>query len=253
MECKKSQNENEENSTSTNNSISKKINIYKKNILGSPSFNMNLDPRSLEYKIIANISNTLVDSCDSNSEKYCVVKNQKLISPFTTAKTTIKIQDYLERLYIYGRMNISTILLMLIYIDRLCNINKIKLSYKIIHKLMLSSLIVAIKYNEDEMYSLKFYAGFGGVSIEELEYLEICFISRINFNLFIKEDIYNKYYEYFADTDSEDKDIDEEDEKEEREERERREEVEEREEKEIKDLRKEKLELEEKNNIQKSK
>jgi hypothetical protein len=214
---------------------------------------MNLDPRSLEYKIIANISNTLVDSCDSNSKKFCIVKNQKLISPFTTANTPIKIQDYLERLYKYGRMNISTILLMLIYIDRLCNINKIKLSYKIIHKLMLASLIVAIKYNEDEMYSLKFYAGFGGVSIEELEYLEICFISRINFNLFIKEDIYNKYYEYFADTDSEDEDIDEEDEKEEREERERREEVEEREEKEIKDLRKEKLELEEKNNIQKSK
>jgi hypothetical protein len=247
MECKKSQNENEENSTSTNNSISKKINIYKKNILGSPSFNMNLDPRSLEYKIIANISNTLVDSCDSNSEKYCVVKNQKLISPFTTAKTTIKIQDYLERLYIYGRMNISTILLMLIYIDRLCNINKIKLSYKIIHKLMLSSLIVAIKYNEDEMYSLKFYAGFGGVNIEELEYLEICFISRINYNLFIKEDIYNKYYEYFADTDSEDEDIDEEDEKEERE---RREDAEERE---VKDVRKENQEIKERNDIQKTK
>ena len=158
MECKKSQNENEENSTSTNNSINKKNNINKINILESPSFNMNLDPRSLEYKIIANISNTLVDSCDSNSKKFCIVKNQKLISPFTTANTPIKIQDYLERLYKYGRMNISTILLMLIYIDRLCNINKIKLSYKIIHKLMLASLIVAIKYNEDEMYSLKFYA-----------------------------------------------------------------------------------------------
>ena len=52
MECKKSQNENEENSTSTNNSINKKNNINKINILESPSFNMNLDPRSLEYKII---------------------------------------------------------------------------------------------------------------------------------------------------------------------------------------------------------
>jgi hypothetical protein len=232
--------------------VLKKKNVNRRNILDTPSFNLDLNSRSLELKIIANISNTLIDSCVSNSKKFCIVKNPKLLIPFT-ADTSINIQDYLEHLYKYGRMNISTILLMLIYIDRLCNINKIKLSYKIIHKLMLSSLIVAIKYNEDEMYSLKFYAGFGGVSIEELEYLEICFISRINFNLFIKEDIYNKYYEYFADTDSEDEDIDEEDEKEEREERERREEVEEREEKEIKDLRKEKLELEEKNNIQKSK
>lgn len=253
MECNKNQNENEENSTSTNNSINKKCNINKINILESPSFNMNFDSRSLEFKIIANISNTLVDSCDSNSKKFCIVKNQKLINLFT-GDTRIKIQDYLERLYKYGRMNISTILLMLIYIDRLCNINKIKLSYKIIHKLMLASLIVAIKYNEDDMYSLKFYAGLVGVSIAELEYLEICFITCINFNLFIKEDIYNKYYEYFADIDSDDEDIDdEEDEKEEREEREGREKREEIEEREVKDARKEKPELKEKNNVQKAK
>ena len=134
------------------------------------------------------------------------------------------------------------------------NINKIKLSYKIIHKLMLASLIVAIKYNEDEMNSLKFYAQLGGVSITELEYLEICFVTCINFNLFIKEDIYNKYYEYFADIDSDDEDIDdEEDEKEEREEREGREKREEIEEREVKDARKEKPELKEKNNVQKAK
>jgi hypothetical protein len=253
MECNKNQNENEVNSTSTNNSINKKCNINKRNNLESPSFNMNLDSRAFEFKILANISNTLVDSCDSNSKKFYTMKNKKLISPFT-ADTRIKIQDYLERLYKYGRMNISTILLMLIYIDRLCNINKIKLSYEIIHKLMLASLIVAIKYNEDEMNSLKFYAQLGGVSITELEYLEICFVTCINFNLFIKEDIYNKYYEYFADIDSDDEDIDdEEDEKEEREEREGREKREEIEEREVNDARKEKPEIKQKNNIQKAK
>ena len=116
---------------------------------------------------------------------------------------------------------------------------------------MLASLIVAIKYNEDEMNSLKFYAQLGGVSITELEYLEICFVTCINFNLFIKEDIYNKYYEYFADIDSDDDDIDdEEDEKEEREEREKREEIEERE---VNDARKGKPEIKQKNNIQKAK
>ena len=118
---------------------------------------------------------------------------------------------------------------------------------------MLASLIVAIKYNEDEMYSLKFYAEYYGVSIEELEYLEICFISRINFNLFIKEDIYNKYYEYFADIDGEDEDIDEEDEKEERDETEERERREEAKEREVKDVRKENQEMNERNDIQKSK
>jgi hypothetical protein len=253
MECNKNQNENEENSTSTNNSI-KKNNVNRRNILDTPSFNLDLNSRSLELKIIANISNTLIDSCVSNSKKFCIVKNPKLLIPFT-ADTSINIQDYLEHLYKYGRMNISTILLMLIYIDRFCNINKTKLSYKIVHKLMLASLIVAIKYNEDEMYSLKIYAGLGGVSKAELEYLEICFISYINFNLFIKEEIYNKYYEFFAELDSEDDDYgDEEDEKEELEEGEKREERNEiLIEKEEKEKRKEKSEIKEKHNIQKSK
>jgi hypothetical protein len=114
-------------------------------------------------------------------------------------------------------MNGSTIILMLIYIDRLCNINKIKLTYRIIHKLILSSLIVAIKYNEDEIYSLKVYAEIGGVTKAELEFLEICFISFINFNLFIKEELFNKYYDYFAEEESDyDDDEEEEIEKEER-------------------------------------
>ena len=203
MECKKSQNENEENSTSTNNSINKKNNINKINILESPSFNMNLDPRSLEYKIIANISNTLVDSCDSNSKKFCIVKNQKLISPFTTANTPIKIQDYLERLYKYCHINISTVILTLIYIDRLCNINKFKMTYFNIHKLILSSMLVAIKYNEDSYFSMIFYAKIGGVSKKEMIYLEFYFVTLIKFNLFVKNELFNKYNDYIFSNDDE--------------------------------------------------
>ena len=76
---------------------------------------------------------------------------------------------------------------------------------------------MAIKYNEDEIYSLKVYAEIGGVTKAELEFLEICFISFINFNLFIKEELFNKYYDYFAEEESDyDDDEEEEIEKEER-------------------------------------
>ena len=201
MECNVNQNENEneENSSSTNNSINK-LNIYNRiNNYESPFFNISLSNRSTELRIIKNISNVFTDICDNNSKELKTEKNLRLIKPFITINPSIKIKDYLEQLYKYGRMNGSTIILMLIYIDRLCNINKIKLTYRIIHKLILSSLIVAIKFNEDEIYSLKIYAKIGGVTKAELEFLEICFISCINFNLFIKEELFNKYYDYFAD------------------------------------------------------
>ena len=103
-------------------------------------------------------------------------------------------------------MNTSTIILMVIYIDRLCNINKIKLTYSIIHKLMLASMMTAIKYNEDEIYSMKCYAQIGGVSKAEMLELETNFIININFNLFVNTELFNKYYEYFTDENSDDDD-----------------------------------------------
>ena len=212
MECNINQieNENEENSSSTNNS--NKLNIYNRiNNNESPNLNISLNNRSTELKIIKNISNVFTDICDSNSKELKSEKNLRLIKPFITINPSIKIKDYLEQLYKYGGMDGSTIILMLIYIDRLCNITKIKLTYRIIHKLILSSLIIAIKYNEDDIYSLKTYAKIGGVTKAELEFLEICFISCINFNLYIKEELFNKYYDYFADEES-DYDEDEEEE-----------------------------------------
>ena len=148
MECNPNQNENEneENSSSTNNSLNK-INLYNRtNNFEGQNFNTCLNKRSIEQKIILNVSNMLTDICDNNSQMFKSDKNFKLIKPFITINPSIKIKDYLEQLYKYGRMSGSTIILMLIYIDRLCNINKIKLTYRIIHKLILSSLIVSIKY-----------------------------------------------------------------------------------------------------------
>ena len=79
-----------------------------------------------------------------------------------------------------------------------------KLLPYIIHKLILGSIMLAIKYNEDENYSLKFYAKIGGVSLSELLNLEYNFISLINFNLFVTDELFHKYYDFILSSDSDD-------------------------------------------------
>ena len=199
------ENENEFNSSSTNNSQNK-IN----NNLNITHLYSNMNKNSKEHKIISNISDFLTDICDQKSKGLIKEKNQKIIKPFITINPSVKIKDYLEHLYKYGKMDTSTTILMIIYIDRFCNMNKIKLTYTIIHKLLLSSLITAIKYNEDSFFSLKFYSQCGGISKVELALLEFCFVTNIDFNLFVSEDLFNKYYNYFADEDSFDDDEEEE-------------------------------------------
>ena len=162
------------------------------------SFNINLINEELEIKIIENISDLLCHICNENTNKYNNEKNNRLEKYFLSINPSISVKDYLERLYKYTKINSSTIVMILIYIDRLCNINKLKLTYSIIHKLILSSMVVAIKYNEDKYYPMKFYAKLGGISLLELNFLELYFISLINFNLFIKKELFDKYNDYIS-------------------------------------------------------
>jgi len=64
-------------------------------------------------------------------------------------------------------------------------------------------MVVAVKFNEDEYYPMTFYAKLGGISLKELNFLECYFISLINFNLFIKKDLFDKYNDYISSADNE--------------------------------------------------
>ena len=169
------------------------------------SFNSNITNDNVEKIMIEKISILLSDICDENAKLYKTENNQ-YIKPFLSKNIPqISINDYIERLYKYNKINTSTIILILIYIDRICN--KFKLTYFNIHKLILASMIIAIKYNEDEYYSTQFYAKLGGVSIAEINSLEYYFLKLIKYNLFVTEDLFNKYNDYISSSES-DEDID---------------------------------------------
>ena len=139
------------------------------------------------------ISDLFINICEENKTK----KKQKnlLLKSFTNKNIpSITIKDYLIRLSKYSKVNESTIILILIYIDRVCNMKHFFLTYFNIHKMILASFILAIKYNEESYYFMSYYSKLGGVSISELENLESEFLELIEFNLFIEQKLYDKYY-----------------------------------------------------------
>ena len=70
------------------------------------------------------------------------------------------------------------------------------MNYFNIHKLIIASLIVSIKYNEDYYYSNKIYAKICGISREEINKLEIEFLKLLEFNLFVDDEIYFQYSDF---------------------------------------------------------
>jgi hypothetical protein len=161
----------------------------------------NIDKKSLIYKseeyvpmkMIEIISDLLNNICEENKVKSENIN--KNIKPFMTESIpSLSIKDYLTRLSQFTKINESTIILILIYIDRIGKINKFILTYRNIYKLILASMVIAIKYNEDNFFSSEVYAKLGGLSVLELNYLEFQFLILIKFSLFIEKDLFNKYY-----------------------------------------------------------
>ena len=166
--------------------------------------------------LINTISDLLKNICEENksiefnNENITINKKIKL---FMLKKIpSITIRDYLLRLSKYSKISESTLIFILIYIDRLCQKYKFKINYFNIYKLILTSMVIAIKYNEDEFYCTEFYAKLGGISKVELNFMEYEFINLIKFNLFVKEELYFKYHDLLLNDGNEESNEDEKDE-----------------------------------------
>ena len=108
----------------------------------------------------------------------------------------ISIINYLERILRYSKIEESTLIIMLIYIDRLCDFNDLILNKYNIHRIMMTSVLIAIKYNEDDYYSNKYYAKVGGIPLTEINTLEIEFMKLVKYSLFVNESLFNTYNNY---------------------------------------------------------
>ena len=104
---------------------------------------------------------------------------------------TLSIEDYIKRLITSLDISKNLIIVSLIYIDRL----KIKFNYDNGHKLVLISLLIANKFLEDDNMNNNYWANCGGISLNYINKLEIKFLKRINYILYIQEEEFIKKYE----------------------------------------------------------
>ena len=88
--------------------------------------------------------------------------------------------------------------MILIYADRMCTNSGIILNPYNIHRIILGCLLLAIKYNEDIYFTNAHYAKVGGISLQELNFLENSSFKLLDFNLYISDEIYNKYFNYIT-------------------------------------------------------
>jgi ATP-dependent 26S proteasome regulatory subunit len=152
--------------------------------------------------LIKAISQTLTSIVENNKKMANykeIVKKQSKMYFSANLVPDISIEKYLERIQTYSNMEKSTLILSLIYIDKLCHNCDVILTYYNIHRILFTAILMSIKYNEDSYYDNKYYSEIAGVKLKELKLLEYTFISMIDFKLYIKNDTYEKYKNYLDD------------------------------------------------------
>lgn len=110
---------------------------------------------------------------------------------------SISISKYLERIIKYSKIEKSTLITALIYIDRFCLTGRVVLEQHNMHKILFISIYESIKYNEDNHYKIDYYAAVGGMEIEEVISLEYEFLKMIQFRLFVDEEQFSKFEKFF--------------------------------------------------------
>jgi len=134
-----------------------------------------------------------------------VARNDKMLeqSPQVASNVTvfhavkppaITIRKYLERVERYAGCSSQCYIIALVYVDTIIQRKKsFVISSLNIHRLLITSIMLAAKFYDDIYYNNAYYAKIGGVPCNEINNLELEFLFMINFTLNVPLDVFERY------------------------------------------------------------
>jgi len=106
----------------------------------------------------------------------------------------LSIHDYLMRIAKYFQCSHECFVLCLVYIDRIVKLHpEFTISNLNIHRLLVTSIMLAVKFFDDVYYSNSYYAKVGGVKTREVNALEAQFLQLIEWRLHVSPQEYDQY------------------------------------------------------------
>ena len=147
---------------------------------------------------ISNTLNTILESNKKLKNYRDIIKKQSNMYFSANLIPGITIKDYLIRIQNYSGIEKSTLILSLILIDHMCKKSNVILTPYNIHRILFSSVLISIKYNEDSYYDNNFYAQIAGIKANELQLLEYKFFELNDFHVYINDKEFEQYELYLS-------------------------------------------------------
>ncbi|KAA8543238.1 hypothetical protein F0562_021267 [Nyssa sinensis] len=106
---------------------------------------------------------------------------------------SLGIQQYIDRIFKYSCCSPSCFVVAHIYVDRFIQRTNVHLTSLNVHRLLITSVMVAAKFIDDAFFNNAYYAKVGGVSTTELNRLEMKFLFSLDFRLQVSVQTFGKY------------------------------------------------------------
>lgn len=159
------------------------------------------------------VTNTSTD--DKDVDKYLIIisnvlsqltaKGDKLKSANKQFRSSsgrlppITLEAYIARLIQYAPCEKECFLAALLYMDRLSERSNIVFNSMNIHRSYLCSLLLAAKFFEDQPCDNGYFATVGGVSLQELNTMEVQYLGMVDYRVCVTQWEYNMYAQLVED------------------------------------------------------
>jgi len=107
-----------------------------------------------------------------------------------TVAVPISLKDYAVRLGTYMRCSEASFVSAAVLAQRLFDLNPGLFCERSVHKILCTSTLVSLKFNDDKFFSNAYYAECAGVSCQELNFLELSLVKMLDFRVFVSSKDY---------------------------------------------------------------
>ncbi|MED6159344.1 Cyclin-U4-1 [Stylosanthes scabra] len=153
-----------------------------------------LENPSVMPKVVGFLSSLLKRVAESNDVNQEQLLHQKISVFHGLTRPTISIQSYLERIFKYANCSPSCYIVAYVYLDRFTQRQpSLPINSFNVHRLLITSVMVAAKFMDDMYYNNAYYAKVGGITTIEMNFLEVDFLFGLGFHLNVTPGTFQAY------------------------------------------------------------
>ncbi|CAN6235796.1 unnamed protein product [Urochloa humidicola] len=114
-----------------------------------------------------------------------------------TARPDISVRAYMARIARFAGCSPACYVAAYVYLDRLLRRGGRRRALAVdsysVHRLLITAVLAAVKFMDDVRYNNAYFARVGGISLPEMNYLEVDFLFAVGFDLNVSPETFGHY------------------------------------------------------------